>query len=189
MRPYAVKPGTTRRDDESRLRGSERGVKTLAVTLPTLPSDSLKLPTERRNTFESSPTNPRVEVAFGEEGYRVTREALARVSLERASGARVLVKPNAGRIAAAGTGTNTSPEVVAAVVDAFLEAGAKVSVGDSPIAGVGPREALEASGIADVRAQARRTLTRSRRASERDRYFTGRSRHRQAQGVCRRVRA
>jgi uncharacterized protein (DUF362 family) len=89
-------------------------------------------------------------VAVGSDGYCVAREALSRVELSRASGARVLIKPNAGRVAAAGTGTNTSPEVVAAVVDAFREAGAKVSVGDSPIAGVGPREALEASGIAEV---------------------------------------
>jgi uncharacterized protein (DUF362 family) len=36
------------------------------------------------------------------------------------------------------------------VIDAFSEAGAIVSVGDSPIAGVGPLEALEASGIAAV---------------------------------------
>jgi uncharacterized protein (DUF362 family) len=89
-------------------------------------------------------------VAFGQDAYQVARCALATIDLGPACGARVLVKPNAGRVAPAGSGTNTSPEVVAAVVDAFREAGAKVSVGDSPIAGVGPREALEASGIAAV---------------------------------------
>jgi uncharacterized protein (DUF362 family) len=89
-------------------------------------------------------------VEFGRDGYVVARRALQHVDLRVASGARVLVKPNAGRVAPAGTGINASPEVVAAVIDAFCEVGAVVSVGDSPIAGVGPREALEASGIADV---------------------------------------
>jgi len=89
-------------------------------------------------------------VAFGDDAYAVARQAIAATDLSVAFGARVLIKPNAGRVAEAGTGTNTSPEVVAAVVDAFRDAGAIVSVGDSPIAGVGPREALEASGIAEI---------------------------------------
>lgn len=118
---------------------------------PSLPTSSQsELPTERPSPFVDVRERPQVEVAFGDDGYRVAREALARVPLERAAGARVLVKPNAGRVAKAGTGTNTSPEVVAAVVDALREAGARVSVGDSPIAGVGPLAALEASGIADI---------------------------------------
>jgi uncharacterized protein (DUF362 family) len=72
------------------------------------------------------------------------------VDLRAASGARVLIKPNAGRVAPKGSGINTSPEVVAAVIDAFREVSAQVSVGDSPIAGVGPLEALEACGIAEM---------------------------------------
>jgi uncharacterized protein (DUF362 family) len=110
----------------------------------------MDLPTLRPSPFAHVPHRPKVEVAFGRDAYRVARCALTAIELSVASGARVLVKPNAGRVAAAGTGTNTSPEVVAAVVDAFREAGANVSVGDSPIAGVGPREALEASGIAAI---------------------------------------
>lgn len=110
----------------------------------------MDLPTLRPSPFGHDPDRPKVDVAFGGDAYSVAREAIARVDLRVVSGAKVLVKPNAGRIAAAGTGTNTSPEVVAAVIDAFVEAGAKVSVGDSPIAGVGPRAALEASGIADI---------------------------------------
>lgn len=110
----------------------------------------MRLPTLNPSPFLLEPARPHVEVAFGQNGYEVAREALGRIDLRVASGARVLVKPNAGRVAAPGTGTNTSPAVVAAVVDALREAGAVVSVGDSPIAGVGPREALEASGIAEV---------------------------------------
>ncbi|HEY5959173.1 MAG TPA: DUF362 domain-containing protein [Polyangiaceae bacterium] len=89
-------------------------------------------------------------MAFGDDAYAIARSALAKWDLRPVAGARVLVKPNAGRVAAQGTGTNTSPEVVAAVIDALRESGAIVSVGDSPIAGVGPRQALEASGIAAI---------------------------------------
>jgi uncharacterized protein (DUF362 family) len=110
----------------------------------------MDLPTLNPSPFAHEPHRARVDIAFGKDAYQVARSALGAVDLGAAQGARVLVKPNAGRIAAPGTGTNTSPEVVAAVVDAFREAGALVSVGDSPIAGVGPREALEASGIAEV---------------------------------------
>lgn len=111
---------------------------------------SARLPTESPGPFSRGTERPHVDVAFGDDGYRVTREVLSSVDLSRVSGAKVLVKPNAGRVAPPGSGTNTSPEVVAAVLDAFVEAGAIVSVGDSPIAGVGPLEALEASGIAAV---------------------------------------
>lgn len=110
----------------------------------------MDLPTTRPSPFGHDPNRPTVDVAFGHDAYQTARRALAQIDLRPSTGKRVLVKPNAGRVAAAGTGTNTSPEVVAAVVDAFCEAGARVSVGDSPIAGVGPREALEASGIAAV---------------------------------------
>ncbi len=93
---------------------------------------------------------PEVHLRFGEDGYSLARELLAQFPLSRLAGAKVLLKPNAGRVAAAGTGTNTSPQVVAAAIDAFREAGAIVSVGDSPIAGVRAGEALEVSGIAAV---------------------------------------
>jgi len=110
----------------------------------------MQLPTEIPSPFAAASGRPRVKVAFGRDAYLVAREAIGGIDLSPASGARVLIKPNAGRVAPAGSGTNTSPEVVAAVVDAFREAGSRVSVGDSPIAGVGPLEALEASGIAEV---------------------------------------
>jgi uncharacterized protein (DUF362 family) len=110
----------------------------------------MELPTTRPSPLALDACRPRVDVAFGDDAYAVARSALSQIDLRPVAGARVLVKPNAGRVAEKGTGTNTSPQVVAAVVDALREAGAVVSVGDSPIAGVGPREALEASGIADI---------------------------------------
>jgi uncharacterized protein (DUF362 family) len=100
------------------------------------------------------PHSPEVFVATGNDAYQVTRRALDSVSLAFAHGAKVLLKPNAGRMAAPLSGVDTHPEVVAAAIDAFKQAGAIVSVGDSPIAGVRALEALEMCGIAAV-AQAR----------------------------------
>jgi len=90
----------------------------------------------------------RVHVARGTDAYRVTRDALAAPDLSPASGKRVLLKPNAGRIAAAGSGVTTSPGVVTAAIDAFREAGAEVAIGESPITGVKTMDAFEATGIA-----------------------------------------
>jgi len=91
-----------------------------------------------------------VSVSHGDDAYRTTRQALEMVPLARVSGARILLKVNAGRMAPPVSGIDTHPEVVAAAIDAFTEAGAIVSVGDSPIAGVRALEALEMCGIAEV---------------------------------------
>lgn len=69
------------------------------------------------------------------------------MDLSAMQGKRVLLKPNVGRIAPPGTGVTTHPQVVAAAIDAFREAGAEVAVGESPIVGVRVAEAFEASGI------------------------------------------
>jgi len=89
-----------------------------------------------------------VHVARGDDPYDTAAEALAAFELSPASGKRVLLKPNAGRIAAAGDGVTTHPQVVAAAIDAFRAVGATVSVGESPITGVKTMEAFEATGIA-----------------------------------------
>jgi uncharacterized protein (DUF362 family) len=106
------------------------------------------------NLAESSspakPDSPEVFVATGSDAYRVTRRALELVSLAFVRGAKVLLKPNAGRMVQPMSGVDTHPEVVAAAIDAFKEAGAIVSVGDSPIAGVRALEALELCGITAV---------------------------------------
>jgi len=48
------------------------------------------------------------------------------------------------------TGITTHPQVVAAAIDAFREAGADVAVGESPITGVTMFDAFESSGITAV---------------------------------------
>jgi len=72
------------------------------------------------------------------------------MDLSPAKGKRVLLKPNAGRNARPKTGITTHPQVVAAAIDAFSQAGAEVAVGESPITGVKMAGAFESTGIAAV---------------------------------------
>lgn len=97
--------------------------------------------------FNINRINPSVFVIHGPDPYQNTRSALANIDLSPAKGKKILLKPNAGRIASPGQGVTTDPRVVAAAMDAFIEAGAIVAVGDSPITGVKSLDALEATGI------------------------------------------
>jgi uncharacterized protein (DUF362 family) len=109
--------------------------------------DSLSLMLKTNKTQNS---HNRVAVIKNSNPYQATIEALESFSLERFNGKKVLLKPNAGRCAAPGSGVTTNPEVVAAAIVSFTAAGAIVAVGESPITGVKTFEALESSGIADV---------------------------------------
>jgi uncharacterized protein (DUF362 family) len=93
-----------------------------------------------------------VQVAYGNGPYENTRRAMAGVDLGPVRGKRVLLKPNTGRIAGPGSGVVTHPEVVAAAIDLFREAGAEVAVGESPIVGVDVLEAFRASGVTEAAA-------------------------------------
>ena len=98
----------------------------------------------------SSSTHPSVSVAHGSGPYANSRRALESVGLLPVRGKRVLLKPNVGRVATPGSGIVTHPEVVAAAIDVFREAGAEVVVGESPILGVDLQEAFTAAGMAVV---------------------------------------
>ena len=100
--------------------------------------------------FSDDKSNPHVHVAAGEGAYDNTREVLSQINLSAVTGKRVLLKPNAGRIATPDSGITTNPLVVAAAIDVFHEAGASVAVGESPIIGVKTMAAFEATGIASV---------------------------------------
>ena len=103
-----------------------------------------------KNLFELNSTLPQVYVAAGEGAYKNTINALNKIDLSPAKGKKVLLKPNAGRLASKGEGITTDPQVVAAAIDAFKQAGAEVSVGESPITGVNAMEAFESTGITAV---------------------------------------
>ena len=94
-----------------------------------------------------------VFVAQSNGAYANTRTALEPVDLSMIRGKRVLLKPNAGRVAAPGSGVTTHPDVVAAAIDVFREAGADVAIGESPIIGVQVQDAFETAGITSVAAE------------------------------------
>ncbi|HNR35093.1 MAG TPA: DUF362 domain-containing protein, partial [Candidatus Hydrogenedentes bacterium] len=102
------------------------------------------------NPFEVDKAAPRVFVTWGAGPYENTRNVLQRIDLSPAAGRRVLLKPNAGRLVEPLKGVNTHPEVIAAAIDAFREAGADVAIGESPITGVKALEAFDLCGITAV---------------------------------------
>jgi uncharacterized protein (DUF362 family) len=105
-----------------------------------------------RHTLLADCTQPPVYVAHGGGPYANARRALASVDLGAVRGKRVLLKPNVGRVAPPGSGIVTHPQVVAAAIDAFREAGAEVAVGESPIVGVDVLEAFATAGFTSVAA-------------------------------------
>ncbi|MBN1306846.1 MAG: DUF362 domain-containing protein [Chitinispirillaceae bacterium] len=105
----------------------------------------------RENPFRHPSRKPRITIAADHGPYRNTLDALAGLNLAAASGKRILLKPNIGRIAEPYSGVITNPQVVAAAIDAFRAAGAaEIAVGDSPITGVKMEQAFEKSGIGFV---------------------------------------
>jgi len=107
----------------------------------------------QESPFEKSPNKPKVSVSTGSGPYKNTRHALDNFDLSPARTKRVLLKPNAGRLAQAGEAVTTDPRVVAAAIDAFREVGADVAIGESPIVGVNTFEAFDTCGIAAVARQ------------------------------------
>lgn len=89
-------------------------------------------------------------VAAGNGPYENTYQALEHIDLSHVEGKRVLLKPNAGRVAHAGSGIVTHPQVMAAAIDAFKAAGAHVAIGESPIIGVKAQEAFDGMGITPI---------------------------------------
>lgn len=100
--------------------------------------------------FDINSNNPEVFISSGSGAYKNTLCALSNIDLTPARGKKVLLKPNAGRLAKKDSGITTNPEVVAAVIDAFRKVDAVVAVGESPISGVKTLEAFESTGIAEI---------------------------------------
>ena len=92
-------------------------------------------------------------VCKGRNAYSVTREVLGNLNfdIQKLEGKQILIKPNSGRLVDPCLGINTNPDVVAGVMDFFLEAGIKdIAVGESPILGVKALSALKKCGISDI---------------------------------------
>lgn len=89
----------------------------------------------------------------GDDGYSLTKQCLGNIEFDFSSlrDKKVLIKPNAGRLVVPHSGINTNPEVVAAIIDFFVDKGINnIAVAESPILGVKALEALEKCGIAKI---------------------------------------
>lgn len=94
---------------------------------------------------------PKVIVSKGENPYQTTKRALRNFPLRDLKSKRVLIKPNAGRLASPGEGVTTHPLVVAATIDTLREKGVEeIVIGESCIFGVDPQEAFRVTGLKHV---------------------------------------
>src|SRR5271157_3474952 len=95
--------------------------------------------------------NSLVIVSKGVDPYRTTQRALQQSSLPDLKGRRILLKPNAARLALPGQGVTTHPSVIEATIDHFRERGASdIAVGESCIFGVDAQEAFRVTGMKEV---------------------------------------
>ena len=91
-----------------------------------------------------------VVISKGLGPYENTKNALAHFDFSHLKGKKVLLKPNAGRVALPEKGITTHPQVIASAIDFFREFASTVAIGESPISGVKTMEAFEETGIAAV---------------------------------------
>ncbi len=92
-----------------------------------------------------------VFVLKGKNPYQTTRTALQKVPLPNLKGKKVLLKPNAARIASPGQGITTHPLVVLATIDHLKEKGVDdMVIGESCIFGVNAEEAFRVTGMKEI---------------------------------------
>ena len=94
---------------------------------------------------------PLVIVSKGKNPYVATKRGLEKFSLPDLKGRKVLIKPNAARLAFPGDGVTTHPQVVAATIDHLKERGVRrIAIGESCIFGVNAKEAFQATGLKEI---------------------------------------
>jgi len=95
--------------------------------------------------------NPLVVVSKREDPYQAAKVALQKFPLPDLKGRKVLIKPNAARLASPGEGVTTHPSVVKATIDRLKEkAVADIVIGESCIFGVKAQEAFRITGIKEI---------------------------------------
>ncbi|MDO9351351.1 MAG: DUF362 domain-containing protein [Deltaproteobacteria bacterium] len=95
--------------------------------------------------------NSLVFVSRGINPYETTRLALQKYPLPNLRGQKVLIKPNAARLAFPGEGVTTHPGVVEATIDHLKGVGVNdILVGESCIFGVKAEEAFEMTGMKEI---------------------------------------
>ena len=92
-----------------------------------------------------------VIVLKGKNPYLTTKRALQNFPLPNLKGKRVLIKPNAARLAFPGEGVTTHPQVVAATIDHLKEKEVgNIVIGESCIFGVNAQEAFRVTGMKEI---------------------------------------
>ncbi len=92
-----------------------------------------------------------VIVSKGKDPYQTTTTALQKFPFADFNGKRVLLKPNAGRLASPGEGVTTHPLVVSAIIDYLRTLGVKkIAIGEGFIFGVDGQKAFEMTGFKDL---------------------------------------
>jgi uncharacterized protein (DUF362 family) len=95
--------------------------------------------------------NSLVIVSKGEDPYQTTQGALQQLPLPDLKGKKILIKPNAARVALPGQGVTTHPSVVEATIDHLRERGATdIVIGESCIFGVDAKEAFRVTGMEEI---------------------------------------
>jgi uncharacterized protein (DUF362 family) len=93
----------------------------------------------------------RVLVFKGNDTYITTKTALKNFSFSTLRGKRILLKPNAARIAYPGQAITTNPKVLEATIDYLREEGAKeILIGESCIFGIDSEKAFKVTGMEEI---------------------------------------
>ncbi|MEW6376650.1 MAG: DUF362 domain-containing protein, partial [Thermodesulfobacteriota bacterium] len=92
-----------------------------------------------------------VFVLKGKNPYQTTRRVLQKFPLPNLKGKKILIKPNAARLAYPGDGVTTHPLVVAATIDHLRERGINdIVIGESCILGVNAEKAFRVTGMKEI---------------------------------------
>lgn len=95
--------------------------------------------------------DPLVFVSKGKDPYETTRKALAGFPSPDLKDRKILLKPNAARLASPGSGITTHPRVIAAIIDYLREKGGKnIVIGESCLVGVNAQAAFEKTGLREI---------------------------------------
>ncbi|PIX25180.1 MAG: hypothetical protein COZ69_04090, partial [Deltaproteobacteria bacterium CG_4_8_14_3_um_filter_45_9] len=104
-----------------------------------------------KNQPEETLKDSLVIVSKGDNPYETTKRVLQIFPLANLKGRKVLIKPNAARLASPGEGVTTHPLVVEAVIDYLKEKGvANIVIGESCIFGVSSQEAFRMTGMKEI---------------------------------------
>jgi len=92
-----------------------------------------------------------VRVSKGEDPFQTTERVLQELPLPDLKGKKVLIKPNAARLASPGEGVTTHPSVMAATLRHLKARGAgRIVIGESCIFGVDAEEAFRVTGMQEI---------------------------------------